>query len=166
MRLAIILFVLSLTGCTSTTTLHTGSIVVNTPTHQHQTSMVYWTTTDRPFWFGTESGTIRLLTSCSTNTIQFDEQPNGIIFRRRQTDVPVVGDIPLNGVCGRIENADTIRDVDDELVLTLSCQNESNAFTVTNTEYPVASVNSYVIPITSIELTDDDKLPTLECKSQ
>ena len=160
--LTICVMLLLLIGCAATTNLHTGSFDIEASDGSNREALVYWTTTDRPYWFNTESGTIRLLTSCSTNTLQFDEQAEGIIFKRRQTDEPVGKDIPLDGECGKIENADIVRNVNDKLVISLSCKNKKNAFAITDTEYPKVQKENYEVDITVSEL-EDDIFPTLTC---
>jgi hypothetical protein len=74
-----------LSGCASHYVYQGELSALDSASHV-RTFLVYWTRTERPLWFDTAEGGVRLLTECSLNDLYFKEQENGIIFERREGD--------------------------------------------------------------------------------
>jgi hypothetical protein len=110
------------------------SVLTNNKLHVAQlneNSYLYWTSSERVVWYDTYTGSIRLKVKGSTNNVRFDQTANGLIFKKRQSDV---GDI--DGVCGRVLSHNFIEDIEDTITIQITCTNVPNAFNVGNTEYP------------------------------
>ena len=132
MRLpAIIIVLAALQGCAQYT--YFGRMEAPDSANQKREIVVYWTKTERTLWFDTVSGGVRLLTECSTNTVDYEEKPEGIVFLRRPEDVPVGRHIAVNAPCGSVLGATHIEALDTgALELTIHCRPDtSNEFAVT-----------------------------------
>lgn len=129
--LALALALAALSGCAQYT--YFGRLEAQDSADKPREVVVYWTRTERKLWFDTVAGGVRVLTECSTNTLDYEEKPQGIVFLRRPGDVPVGHAIALGEPCGRVLGAQRIEDLaTGELNLTVNCRPDtSNEFAVT-----------------------------------
>lgn len=142
-------------GCA--TYLYTSEGVARDASGKERQVVLFWTTTERKLWYDSTSGPVTLLTECGADAIQFDERPEGMVFRRRPNDVPAVPGAPAGGdVCGRILGASRLRDLDaGELKLAIYCRREADEFTVAGTDaYPAASTAPYVFRVAKRRIKD------------
>ena len=115
-----------LSGCASHYVYQGELSALDSASHE-RAFLVYWTRTERPLWFDTAEGGVRLLTECSLNDLYFKEQENGIIFERREGDKGAGRDVPLKGTCGEIQSAAKIRDLaEGRLLLSVYCLPDFN----------------------------------------
>lgn len=88
--------------------------------------LLYWNKTERPIWFDTTEGSVRMLPQCSANTLAYDERPSGIVFRARPTDKKTIGAVePVlqERVCGNVLGAGQIKDLPEGKVeVTVFCE--------------------------------------------
>lgn len=123
MKLAIVAFTAALaaSGCAQYT--YFGSLQAKDSAGKDREVVVYWTKTERKLWFDTAAGGVRLLTECSTNAVDYEEKPQGIVFLRRPADVGVGRSIALGAACGRILTAPRVADLGEgTLELTMHCR--------------------------------------------
>ena len=150
--LAIMVVLAALQGCAQYT--YFGRIEARDSSNHEREIVVYWTKTERLLWFDTASGGVRMLTECSTNTIDYEEKPQGIVFLRRPEDVPVGREIPLNEPCGSVLGATRVEAlIAAPLELTVHCRPDvSNEFAIaTSRNYPLAREAPYRFPIEKVK---------------
>lgn len=153
--LALALALAALSGCAQYT--YFGRIEAQDSAEKTREVIVYWHRTERKLWFDTVAGGVRVLTECSTNTLDYEEKPQGIVFLLRPGDVPVERAIALGEPCGRVLGAQRIKDLGTgTLELTQHCKpDSSNEFAVTATvNYLKARAEPYRFPIEKAP-TDD-----------
>jgi hypothetical protein len=145
---ALLAAALVLSGCAQYT--YFGRIEAKDSADQDRDVVVYWTKTERKLWFDTASGGVRVLTECSTNAIDYEEKPQGIVFLRRPSDVPVGPDIALGAPCGQVLGATRVKELDvGALELTVHCRPDvGDEFAIASlTHYPKARDEPYRFPI-------------------
>lgn len=134
---AIVVLLAVLQGCAQYT--YFGRMEAQDSANQEREIVVYWTKTERAVWFDTVSGGVRVLTECSTNAIDYEEKPEGIVFLRRPGDVPVGREIALNAPCGSVLGATRVEALGTgPLELTMHCRPD------TSNEFAIAPVVSYL----------------------
>ena len=142
--LAVALVLAALSGCAQVA--YFGRLEAQDSADTPREVVVYWTKTERMLWFDTVSGGVRVLTECSTNTLDYEEKPQGIVFLRRPGDVPVGRAIALGEPCGRVLGAARVQDLaTGALELTVNCRPDaSNEFAVSSVvNYPQAREAPY-----------------------
>ena len=127
--------------------------------------LIYWNKTTRPLWFDTQEGSVRILPQCSLNTLAYDEQPTGIIFRARDRDKQVLERAQDKHVCGRVFNANRIVYLPDgHIDVTVSCEDAPQDDLDTPQPYLKAREQPYEFPVTRKEVADFSETPTrLQC---
>jgi hypothetical protein len=110
-----------LTGCAHNY-VYSGVLEAEDSTGKMRQHLLYWLKTERPIWFDTVEGSVRMLPQCSLNTVAYDEQPNGIVFRLRQgADKKIIGPAEPP-ICGEVLSAKRIKDlVEGQVELTVLC---------------------------------------------
>src|SRR3989344_4398157 len=143
--LALILLPLALAGCTQY--IYQGQIRAPDSLVQERDHLLYWNRTHRILWFDSAAGSLTLLSECSSNTVQYDEQEDGIIFRKRPSDKLVA---PYTGnECGKMIGQTRIKDIEEgQLNLTMHCEPEVDEFTVGGDSYLKARAEPYAFPVT------------------
>lgn len=155
--ISILFSLLSLMVIGCTTYIYQGKIQATDSTGKNRQFVVFWNKTSRTLWFDSTAGSVSLLTECSANTVEFDEQPNGIFFRKRPSDVMAVPVILPKDVCGEIFDKKRIRDLKEGyLPLSIYCKpTTKNEFALQSAiSYLKASENPYIFPITRIKTED------------
>ncbi|MFT4938705.1 MAG: hypothetical protein ACI88A_001734 [Paraglaciecola sp.] len=147
-KLAILLSLLSLSGCTNY--LYQGSLRAPDSNGVERENIIYWPKTE--LLLGkTKGGPAVLMTECGSS-IQFDERPEGIVFRGSpaadvdpKTDKPV----DLQHICGRFLNFERFADrVAGDLEISILCKGLSDDFSVIERIYIQANDTPYVFKIT------------------
>ncbi|MCL5801187.1 MAG: hypothetical protein M1283_01405 [Gammaproteobacteria bacterium] len=128
--------------------------------------LIYWNKTTRPLWFDSQEGSVRILPQCSLNTLAYDEQPTGIIFRARDRDKHVLERAQDKHVCGRILNADRIIDLSEGSIrVTVSCEDAPQDDLDSPQPYLKAREQPYEFPVTRREVSDFSEIPKRpECR--
>lgn len=115
------LWTLLLSGCAHNY-VYSGTLEAQDSQGKDRQFLLYWHKTARPVWFDTSEGTVRVLPQCSPNVMPYDERPDGIIFRTRESDKKVINPEQDKHVCGRILNWTRVADLtEDSLSLTVLC---------------------------------------------
>jgi hypothetical protein len=129
--------------------------------------VAYWNRTERPLWFDTAAGSVTVLTQCSANALQFDERPEGLVFRQRPGDRGVGAASAPGGICGRVEGGTTVVALDEgDLVLRVWCEPERNEFSVIvpgNTGAYLAPDRLWSFPVTRSELSPSQTPRAPQC---
>ncbi|HTP42345.1 MAG TPA: hypothetical protein VML36_07960 [Nitrospiria bacterium] len=126
-------------------------------TRQH---LLYWNTTVRPLWFDSREGSVRILEQCSLSTIDYDEQPAGIVFRQRERDEPVLEQARETHLCGRILNGDRIIDLRPGLIdVTVACRDRPRDRFDTPQPYLEAREAPYQFQVARHEVKDFNEIP-------
>jgi len=116
----LLMALLLLTGCAHNY-VYSGVLEAEDSTGKMRQHLLYWNRTERPVWFDTVEGSIRMLPQCSANTVPYDEQPSGIVFRTRPTDKKIIGPAEP-AICGEVLGAKHIQDLAEGRVeLTVLC---------------------------------------------
>lgn len=123
MKLTIVALTTALAAGACAQYTYFGNLQARDSADKDREIVVYWTKTERKLWFDTVAGGVRLLTECSTNTLDYEEKPQGIVFLRRPSDVGVGQTIPLGAPCGKILTAPRVADLGEgTLELTMHCR--------------------------------------------
>ena len=142
-----------LQGCANY--MYTGEMSALDSMGVERTVIVYWPKTD-PFIGKRKAGPIMLLTECGI-PIQFDQQPEGIIFRGNPADDMIAeGDTPNTSEfeCGHIEGDRLLVDIDDGPVsFVILCRPVSGEFSAITRSYIAASEESYEVQASSTKST-------------
>ena len=147
-KLAILLSLLSLSACTNY--LYQGSLRAPDSNGVERENIIYWPKTE--LLLGkTKGGPATLMTECGSS-VQFEERPEGIVFRGSpaadldpKTGMPV----GIQHICGRFSNLDRFADsISGDLKITILCTALSNDFSVINRAYLQANESPYVFQIT------------------
>lgn len=163
------LFVFIFTGCAQYT--YYGSIEKEDSQGKIRKHLVYWTNTERVFWFDEYSEVIRLLTECSLETVAFKEtKENGIIFSCSSREQKGVDrDVEIGEPCGKILNIKKVKEFEgDTLRLAIYCQYvpEDSEFTQGNHSYLKAGTYAFgIVKVKSSELKDGVPLRP-ECREK
>ena len=116
-----ILWTLLLTGCAQNY-IYSGILEAEDSRGKNRQFLLYWNKTERPVWFNTSEGTVRVLPQCSMSVMPYDERPEGIIFRARESDKKVIDPEQDTHVCGRILSGNLVEDLPEQsLSLTVLC---------------------------------------------
>lgn len=155
----LLLVTLILSGCAQRYvyfgTLEAPDSVGNASQH-----LIYWNKTTRPLWYDSQEGSVRILPGCSLNTLSYDEQPNGIIFRARDRDKHVQESLPDKHVCGRILNANRIVDLPEgDIGVTVFCQDAPQDDLDSPQPYLKAREQPYKFPVSRQEVPDFSEIP-------
>lgn len=114
-----------LSGCAHNY-VYSGTLKAEDSKGKVRQHLLYWNKTERPVWFDTAEGSVRMLPQCSANTLQYDEKPGGIVFRARPTDKKVVGPVePVlqERVCGTVLGFPQIKDLPEgKIEVTVLCE--------------------------------------------
>jgi hypothetical protein len=114
-----------LSGCAHNY-VYSGALEAEDSKGKMRQHVLYWNQTERPLWFDTAEGSVRLLPQCSLNTVAYDERPNGIVFRARPTDKRVIGEAEprtRESICGNVLGANRITDLPEGTVgVTVWCE--------------------------------------------
>ncbi len=155
----LLLMVLVLSGCAHRY-VYSGSVEDLDSRGNMGQHLIYWNKTERLFWYNSREGSVRILPQCSLNTLAYDEQPHGIIFRARDRDKPVLESLPDKGVCGRILNADRIVDLPEGSIrVTVSCEDAPQDDLDSPQPYLKAREKPYAFPVTRKEVSDFSEIP-------
>ena len=121
----LLLALLMLTGCAHNY-VYSGVLEEEDAKGKMRQHLLYWNKTERPIWFDTAEGSVRMLPQCSANTVTYDEQPSGIVFRARPADKKIIGSAEpdLRGrICGKVLSAKQIKDLaEGKVELTVLCE--------------------------------------------
>jgi hypothetical protein len=113
-----------LTGCAHNY-VYSGVLEAEDSTGKIRQHLLYWNRTERPIWFDTVEGSVRMLPQCSANTLTYDEQPSGIVFRARPTDTKIIGPAEATlreRICGEVLSAKRIKDLaEGQVEITVRC---------------------------------------------
>ena len=130
------------TGCNQY--VYYGIIESDDCSGEMRNHLIYWTKTERLLWFDECSGSIRLLTECSLETIAFDETENGIIFRCTANHKGVTHPVDLGEFCGKIIGVKKIDELSEGvLLLEVYCEYDGDDFTIGNHSYLKAQDEPY-----------------------
>jgi hypothetical protein len=137
-------------GCANT--LYQGELVAPDASGHERHFVLYWTKTD-PLLGQAKAGPAILLTECSPFTrIEFDDQPEGIVFR----GTPGFDRLPSQTValerdyvCGKVINYATLRDAHaGPLAMAIYCQPApGDDFAVQPRNYLAAQPEPYSFPV-------------------
>lgn len=133
--------------------------------------LLYWPKTEQLLGT-TKAGPAVLLTECSLTKIDFDDQPQGIIFRGEQGRDHLPGSASSeerDQACGKILDYTRLSDVPaGDIQLKIDCEPISDEFATQPRNYPKARPEPYVIPV--VEKTKQWSLvgktlpgPVLDC---
>ncbi len=156
-----LLVVLMLSGCAHHY-VYSGTLDAPDSLGNPSRHLIYWDKTTRPLWFDTQEGSVRILPCFpfSLNTLNYDEQPTGIIFRARDRDKQVLERAQDKHVCGRVLNANRIVDLQDGyLNVTVSCQDAPQDDLDAPQPYMKAREQPYTFPVTRREVKDFSENP-------
>jgi hypothetical protein len=150
----LLLVALILSGCAHryeySGTLKAPDSVGNVSQH-----FIYWNKTIRPLWYDSQEGSVRILPECSTNTLDYDEQPDGIIFRARPKDKHILEGLPDKHVCGRILHAKRIVDLPEgDIGVTVFCQDAPQDELDSPQPYLKAREQPYMFPVSRRKVPD------------
>jgi hypothetical protein len=156
---------LFLSGCAHNY-VYSGTLEAEDSTGKTRKHLLYWNRTERPVWFDTAEGSVRMLPQCSLNTVAYDEQPDGIVFRARETDKQVIGQAApalKDRICGKVLNAGRITDLSEGTVeVTVLCEDAPADEFSRPKPYLKASEHSYPFPVTKREVpnfSDEGNVP-------
>jgi hypothetical protein len=144
-KLAILLSLLSLSACTNH--LYQGSLRAPDSNGVERENIIYWSKTE--LLLGkTKGGPAVLMTECGSS-VQFDERPEGIVFRGRpDADLDSKTNKPVD-ICGRFLNFDRFADsIAGDLKISILCTGRSSDFSVVERKYIQANESPYVFKIT------------------
>ena len=153
------LLALLLAGC-ARHYIYSGTLEAPDSLGRVRQHLIYWNTTVRPFWFDSREGSVRILPQCSLNTLAYDEQPAGILFRARDRDEPVLERARGTNVCGRIVNANRIVDLRaGRIDVTVSCRDVPRDELDTPQPYLQAREEPYEFSVARREVRDFSETP-------
>jgi hypothetical protein len=147
-KLVILLSLLSLSACTNY--LYQGSLRAPDSNGVEREHVIYWPKTE--LLLGkTKGGPATLMTECGS-AIQFDERPEGIVFRGSPaSDIdPKTGHpVDLEHICGRFLNFKRFADSNaGDLQISVLCTALSDDFSVIERSYLQANDSPYIFNIT------------------
>jgi len=142
-----------LQGCANY--MYTGELSAQDSTGAERKVIVYWPMTD-PFIGKRKAGPVMLLTECGI-PIQFDQQPEGIVFRGNPNDDEVAkGNTPNESEfeCGRFADDRLLVDIEDGSVnFTIVCKPVNDEFSAITRSYIAARNESYEFSASSQKTT-------------
>lgn len=102
--------------------VYSGTLEAQDSQENDRQFLLYWNRTERLVWFDESEGSVRVLPQCSLNVMPYDERPEGIIFRVRESDKKVIEAEQDKNQCGKILNAKQVTDLaEGPLSLTVLC---------------------------------------------
>jgi len=142
------LLIVFLAGC-GTTYVYYGTIEDENSVGEERTHLIYWKKTERPLWYDECDGSVRLLTECSRETIEFQEREDGIIFRRPENyHIGVTHTVEEKESCGEILNAKKVSELTEgKLLLKIYCTYDYGDFTEGDHSYLKARDEAYEFDI-------------------
>lgn len=164
-----LVFTWVLSGCTNY--LYQGQFSGTDAYGKERHYILYWPKTEQLLGT-TKAGPAVLLTECSLTKIDFDDQPQGIIFRGEQERDRLPGSnssVGRDQLCGKILNYAELADISaGNIQLEIDCEPISDDFAIQPRNYPKAKPGPYVIPviekIKKWSLTGETlPAPTLDC---
>lgn len=159
-RLPCLLLAMALSGCAHHY-LYSGMLEAPDSLGHLRRHLLYWNATVRPLWFDSREGSVRILPQCSLNTLDYDEQPGGILFRKRERDEPVLERANGADVCGRILHADRIVDLrPGRIDVTVDCRDALRDAFDTPQPYLEARETPYQFQVARREVKEFSEIPT------
>jgi len=150
---------LLLSGC-AYNYIYSGTLEAEDSQGKHRQFLLYWNKTERPVWFNTSEGTVRVLSQCSLNVMPYDERPEGIIFRARESDKKVIDPEQDKHVCGRILSGNLVADLpENSLSLTVLCADSPPDELNQAKPYLKARPEPYKFSISRREVSDFTEIP-------
>ena len=149
-RITYLLMILTLvlSGCTNY--MYQGQFTGQDAYGKERHFVLYWPKTEQLIGT-TKAGPAILLTECSLTKIDFDDQPQGIIFRGEQGLDRLAGQpstVERNQTCGKILNYAKLADVPaGNLDLEINCEPMSNDFAIQPRNYLKARQAPYQVPV-------------------
>jgi hypothetical protein len=141
--------------------LYSGMLEAPDSLGQVRQHLLYWNTTVRPLWFDSREGSVRILEQCSLSTLNYDEQPAGIVFRQRERDEPVLERAKVTHLCGRILHRDRIVDLrPGRIDVTVDCRDRPRDRFDTPQPYLQAREAPYQFQVARREVKDVSEIPT------
>lgn len=148
---------LFLSGCAHNY-VYSGTLEAEDSTGKTRKHLLYWNRTERIIGYDTVEGSVRMLPQCSLNTVAYDEQPNGIVFRARENDKQVIGEAAPDlkqRVCGKVMGANRIKDLAEGTVeVTVLCEDEPADELSRPKPYLKASERPYPFPVSKHEVSN------------
>jgi hypothetical protein len=147
-KLAILLSLFCLSACTNY--LYQGSLRAPDSNGIERENIIYWPKTE--LLLGkTKGGPATLMTECGSS-LQFDERPEGIVFRgspASDLDSKTGKPVDAQHICGQFLNFDRFADSSGgDLNLSILCTALSDDFSVIERTYLQAKETPYVFKIT------------------
>ncbi len=150
------------TGC-ARNYVYSGTLQAPDSQGAMRTHLLYWNKTERPLWFDTAEGSVRMLSQCSLNTVAYDEQPTGIVFRARERDKKVVGKVEPDlsrRICGQMLDANRVADLPDGRVrVTVYCEDAPPDELSRPQPYVKAREQPYEFTISRRAVSDFSEIP-------
>ena len=141
------LLIVFLAGCGTTYVYH-GSLIGENSVGEEREFLIYWKKTERPLWYDECDGSIRLLTGCSLERINFDEGEDGIIFERLPRHIGVTHDVKVGEPCGEILNAKEVSELKErKLRLKIYCMCDTGGFITGDRSFLKARDEAYEFDI-------------------
>ncbi len=165
------LLIIFLSGC-GTTYVYYGFIEGENSLGEERKHLVYWRKTERPLWYDECDGSLRLLTECSRETIEFQERKDGIIFRRPENyHIGVTHNVKKGEPCGEILNAKKVSELTEgKLLLKIYCTYDYSDFTKGDHSYLKARDEAYEFGIIRKKSSNFEKgapsRPECRCKEK
>ncbi len=163
-----LVLLLGAAGCGTQYVYH-DTITAQSSIGEDRDFLVWWSRTERRLWFDGVQGSIRLLTECSPNSVNFDEQESGIVFELRPGfDEAALDDvIGPGGACGTILDAKQIKELGEgTLRLTIRCRPlvDDEGFSTAPNPYLAGAEEPYVFQIRRTRADEfEGGAPRLEC---
>lgn len=121
----LLLGTLLLSGCAHHY-VYSGTLEAEDSLGKMRRHLLFWNKTERPLWFDTAEGSVRILPQCSANTLAYDERPNGIVFRARPSDKKVIGAVEPkieDRTCGTVVSANQVKNLSaGKVEVTVFCE--------------------------------------------
>lgn len=140
--------------------VYSGTLTAQDSQATDRQFLLYWNRTERPVWFDESEGSVRVLPQCSLNVMNYDERPEGIVFRARESDKKVIEPDRDQHLCGRILNAKQVTDLTEgPLSLTVLCTDSPPDELSRPKPYLKARPEPYEFIISRREVRDFSEIP-------
>jgi hypothetical protein len=163
------LLIVFLAGCGTTYVYH-GTLIGENSIGEEREFQIRWKKTERPLWFDECDGSIRLLTECSFEKINFDEGEDGIIFECPSSKhIGVTHDVEVGEPCGEILNAKKIIELKEgKLKLKIYCMCDTGGFIEGDHSYLKARDEAYEFDVIREKSSEyeDGVPPPPECRKK
>lgn len=153
-----IVIALTLQGCTSY--IYSGAAMYEDDKGVERCYGVHWSLTEYAWIYGVQNDPVDLRLAGGSDHIQYAQTPDDGIVSRTEADETVAAgfvDIDGPGVCGRVLNAERIREIrpgPGALKLTFHCTIERDGFSVGPRLYPAARAEPYEFDISRKKTKD------------